>query len=219
MIDEIRLILVTTSEGRLDQKLYNQPINSLPAKCTLCGFPDINAVPQPYYIARSRASTSSSVSLAEMGNFLVKPIVKGIIEGISQSICTFYPTYYRNTEEVSNWSLAVPSALVDTGHIKDSIPRCPECGEPRSGHYGTQYEYNSSHSIAVDIAKSRNWMSGDRGWDVDLTRQHLISIRLYQLLKKLKLKGIFEVGGDTPLTSNENRWVKAKLAAFRNDEQ
>src|SRR3569833_2428176 len=183
MIDEIRLIWLTMTESRLDQKLYNQPINPLPAKCPVCGFPDLNAVPQPYYLARSRASTAASISLAEVGNFLVKDTVKDILEGISPTLCTFYPTYYRNTDEVTQWWLCVPTATVDSGHIKDNVPRCPECGEPRSGHYGSPNEYNSSHSVAVDFAKSRNWMSADRGWVVDLSRQHLVSVRLYQLLR------------------------------------
>lgn len=220
MSDEVRLIWVTGPEKRLDQDIHGQPLNPLPAKCPTCGFPDLNFVSQPYYVTRSRATTVAEILIAEVGNLLVRPRARAVIEHVSPSTCAFYTTRFRNSDEPSEWSLAVPVATVDTGRIKASVPRCEECGEPISGYYGSQYDHRPWQPVGVDIAKSRNWMSGERGWQLSISRQHLMSVRLYQLLKKLKIRGIEQVGvRDTRMNAREGRWVRGIQAELLAAEQ
>jgi hypothetical protein len=49
--------------------MFWDPINPLPRKCAKCGFPDLDFVPQPYFLVKSRAMSPNELALAEKGNF------------------------------------------------------------------------------------------------------------------------------------------------------
>ena len=52
---------VTCSDQRLDcRHSFDDPINPLPVSCPECGFPDLEHVPQPYALVKSRTKTSET---------------------------------------------------------------------------------------------------------------------------------------------------------------
>ena len=206
----MQTIDTTCSDQRLDEDGhdFDRPINQLPVSCPDCGFPDLDHVPQPYAVIKSRTKTSNEVSLAAYGNLLVTDRVKVVINIVAPGECEFFPTVFRKTDEVTNWHLAIPKRYGSTGSVLPTIPRCPSCGEPRSGHPGTQY-VNRQVVSDSDIAKARNWASCDSGWEAWLNRDVILSVRFLHLLKKVGAKGLFQAtcGEVTKPDSNDLQWI------------
>lgn len=224
----MRCVQVTGSDDRMDcRDMFYHPINPLPRKCAKCGFPDLDYIPQPYFLVRSRTMTPNEIALAESGNFLVRDRVRRVFELLAPARCTFYPTCYKETSEKTRWFLAVPTHQVATAKVDPSIPRCDACGEPRSAHPGTQWvEYlfgtprrNQPRGEGwtgvsdYEILKSATWGSSERGWDQWISRDLYLSIRLLHLLKKIKAKGSDEATCQKPVAPDkeESAWINEKL--------
>jgi hypothetical protein len=200
--------------------MFYDPINPLPRKCAKCAFPDLNHVPQPYYLVKSRTMSPNEMAPAENGNFLVRLRVRRVLEYLAPDQCRFFPTSYKGTVSETPWFLAVPARQVVTATVKPSIPRCDACGEPRSAHPGTQYEQwlwdnDSDH----DLLKSATWGSSESGWDKWISRDLFMSVRLFRLLKEIKAKGLDEATCGTPVqpTREEAEWIEEKLPILKAD--
>jgi hypothetical protein len=212
----MRCVQITGSDDRMDcREMFYDPLNPLPRKCATCGFPDLDHVPQPYFLVKSRTLTPNELALAENGSFFVRQRVRRVLEVLAPGQCSYFPTCYKGTSQETPWLLAVPSHQVVTGKVKASIPRCKACGEPRSAHPGTQW---SEHLFIYgdwdyDVLKSATWASSERGWDQWVSRDLFLSVRLFQLLRKIQAKGFYELGGEepTPPDKEESEWIKEKL--------
>jgi len=209
---------LTGSDTRLDcGELPEDPINPLPVWCSACGFPDLNHVPQPYRIVKSRAMTSNEAVPAAYGNLLVRERVRRVLEMVVPDACTFYPTVLGSKAEVSPWMLAVPRQQIPTGAVKASIPRCRECGEPRSAHPGSQWDtWNLRIEAPHDMFKSATWASSESGWDRWIDRELFMSARLFGLLERLDVKGLDEAFGtaaDRKAQQKEHKgWIDEQVA-------
>jgi SMI1 / KNR4 family (SUKH-1) len=210
---------------------FSDPINPLPVKCPRCGFPDLDHVPRPYFLVKSRAMTPNELAVAAVGNFFVRERVRRVFDLVIPGICTFYPTCYRGTTQVTPWSLVVPAHQLVTARVKPSIRRCEACGEPRSAHPGSQWsEYLFGKAPGkvppregwggesdYDVFKSATWGSSELGWDQWITRSFFLSVRLLHLLKQIKAKGFYQALFDKSLAPNEDEaaWVREKLRIFK----
>ena len=210
--------------------MFYDPINPLPKKCPKCGFPDLDHVPQPYFLVKSRTMTSNELAGAENGNFFIRERVRRVLDVLAPGQCTYYPTTYKGTSAKTPWLLAVPNHQVVTAKVTPSIPRCAACGEPRSAHPGSQWSESlfgrprprkpggeswtadSNH----DVLKSSTWGSSERGWDQWIFRDLFMSVRLLHLLKKIKAKGFHESTHEKPLSpdKDESAWINEKLQAL-----
>ncbi|BDI30039.1 hypothetical protein CCAX7_20900 [Capsulimonas corticalis] len=213
---------LTGSDTRMDSR-NSVLVNPLPQRCERCHFPDIDFVPQPYRLIDARTKNPNDLAPAELGNFLVRQRAKDVLEIVIPGQCAFYPTVLRKTGEQSSWFLAVPNGWIDTGQAKADIERCSACGEPKSAHWGSQYDYSQTLAPVsgdAEIFKAAHWSSSVREWSKDWTEQDwiyrhlLISPRLYHLLKQLKLKGLVEAtcGSETKPTSADQQWIAKKRA-------
>jgi hypothetical protein len=209
------------------REMFSDPINPLPRRCARCGFPDLDHVPQPYFVVKSRTLSPNELALAENGNFFVRDRVRQVLDLLAPGQCTFFPTCYQRTSEKTPWLLAVPNVQIATAKVDSSIPRCVACGEPRSAHPGTQWSEvlfgdsprdqargdgwtaESDH----ELLKSSTWGSSERGWDKWISRDLYISVRLLHLLKKIKVKGFHEATCQKPVApgKEESAWIKEKL--------
>lgn len=220
----MRCVEVATSDDRMDcRSMFYEPINPLPAKCRECGFPDLDFVPQPYFLVKSRTMSSNELAGAENGNFFVRERVLQVLELLAPGECTFYPTCYRGTMEQTPWLLAVPNRQVVQAKVDPAIPRCASCGEPRSAHPGTQWSESlfgtqirgegwiadSDH----EILKSATWGSCESGWKAWVSREFFVSVRLLHLFKKIKAGGFHEATCHQPVKPNaeEAAWIQEKL--------
>ena len=183
-------ITVTGSDDRMDcREMFYDPLNAPPTKCPVCGFPELDFVPQPYYLVRSRTLSPTEMAPAENGNFLVRGRVRRVLELLSPGQCQFFPTHYRGTSEETPWYLAVPTHQVVTARVDPVIPRCRACGQPRSAHPGSQYrEWLWDYQSEYDTLKSETWGSADTGWDKWVTRDLFLSVRLFRLLREIKTR-------------------------------
>lgn len=203
--------------------LFHDPINPLPKKCPACGFPDLDHVPQPYFLIKSRTITPNELAGAEKGNFLVRERVRRVLDLLVPGSCDYFPTCFKGTSQRTPWLLAVPKHQVATAKVDPAIPRCGSCGEPRSAHPGSQWsesllrehprEDGWSCDLDHDLLKSATWGSSERGWDQWLSRDLYMSVRLLHLLKKIKAKGFHEATTQKTTTPNkeESAWVKDQL--------
>lgn len=90
------------SDKRMDcANEWYEPINALPIQCDTCGFPDLDYVPQPYYLVKSKTKTANEFAVAEKGNFLVRDRVKKVLEAVAPNQCEYYPTTFRKTTETT----------------------------------------------------------------------------------------------------------------------
>lgn len=141
MAQAFRHIQMVGSDKRMDQRgNFNLSVNPLPTKCRLCTFPDLDFVPQPYFLAKG-IKDPNEIALAEMGNLFVRDRTRKILEAVAPGQCRYYPTHDLKTKVEAPWFLAVPCTLVRTAAVKESVPRCPECGEAKVAHPGSHYEY------------------------------------------------------------------------------
>ena len=212
----MRCISLTGSDNRMDcRDMFYDPVNSLPSRCDACGFPDLDHVPRPYYLIKSRTMSPNEMAPAENGNFFVRERVRGVLELIAPGQCEFYPTCFKGTTNETPWSLAVPVNQVVTGKVNPAIPRCKACGEPRSAHPGTQivervWDDNSEY----DVLKAATWGSSEAGWDKWIDRGLFMSVRLFRLLKQIKARGLDEVtcAEQTKANKEELAWIDERLA-------
>lgn len=213
----MRCVLIVGSDDRMDcRDMFYDPINPLPRKCARCGFPDLDHVPQPYSLVKSRSMSPNELALAENGNFFVRQRIRRVLNAVAPGQCVYFPTIYRGSTQETPWFLAVPNHQVVTGKVKPAIPRCEGCGEPRSSHPGSQWQPlgpQRSGESEYDVWKSSTWGSSERGWDQWISRDLFMSVRLLHLLKKIKAKGFYEAtcAKPTPPNKEESVWVKEKL--------
>ena len=224
----MRCVQVSTSDDRMDcREMFYDPINPLRKKCPTCGFPDLDHVPEPYFLVKSRTMTSNELAGAESGNFFIRDRVRQVLDILAPGQCIYYSTTYKGTSTKTPWLLAVPNHQVVTAKVNPSIPRCTECGEPRSAHPGTQWSESlfgrpprdQPHGEGwtadsdYDVLKSSTWGSSERGWDQWISRDLYLSVRLLHLLKKIKAKGFNEATCQKPISpdKDESAWISEKL--------
>lgn len=227
----MRCVAISSSDDRMDcREMFYDPINPLPKRCRKCGFPDLDHVPQPYFLVKSRTMTSNELAEAENGNFFIRERVRRVLDILAPGQCTYYPTTYKGTSETTPWLLAVPNHQVVTAKVNPSIPRCAACGEPRSAHPGTQWSESLFGRLRghqsrgegwtadsdYDVLKSSTWGSSERGWDQWISRDLFLSVRLLHLLKKIKAKGFHEATCQKPASPDkeESAWITDKLHAL-----
>ena len=211
----MRCIELGGSDNRMDRSgTFDDPINSLPTKCDACGFPDLDHVPQPYYLVKSRTMSPNEMVPAENGNFFVRDRVRSVLELLAPGVFGFYPTCYKGTSDHTPWHVAIPKHQVETAKVNPSIQRCDSCGEPKSAHPGTQYsEWLWNYDSDREALKSSTWGSSEMGWDKRISRDLFMSVRLFSLLKQIGAKGLDESTCDkiTPPNKDEMKWIKAQL--------
>jgi hypothetical protein len=228
----MRCVEVTGSDDRMDcGRMFYDPINPLPQKCLKCGFPDLDYVPQPYFLVKSRNMTPNELALAGYGNFLVRERVRRVLEILAPGQCSYFPTCYKGTSENTPWFLAVPNHQVVTAKVNPTIPRCDACREPRSAHRGTQWSEwlfdkpsrnqprgeGWTDESEFEVLKSSTWGSSERGWNQWISRGLYMSVRLSHLLKKIKARGFYEATCQKPATPNkeESAWIKEKIQVLK----
>ncbi len=218
----MRCIAVNGSDNRMDcRDLWWDPLNPIPKKCLTCGFPDLDHVPQPYYLRKSLTMTSSELASAAMGNLLVRDRVRRILELLVPGQCEFHPTCFTGTPDATPWTLAVPKHQVETALVDPAIPSCPTCKQPRSAHPGTQYaKWLWNFSSKYDVLKASTWGSSEEGWDKWMQRDTYMSVRLYHLLKKSGAKGLYEQTCDKETTpdNQESDWIREKIALLNQND-
>jgi hypothetical protein len=224
----MRCVQITGSDDRMDcRDMFDDPINPLPRKCATCGFPDLDHVPQPYFLVRSRTLSPNELALAETGNFFLRERVRRVLDLLAPGQCTFFPTCYKGTSEKTPWLLAVPNHQVATARVHPSIPRCTACGEPRSAHPGSQWTEmlfgrpprdqprgeGWTDESERELLKSSTWGSSQRGWGQWIFRNLYLSVRLLHLLKKIKARGFYEATCQKPVApdKDESAWIREKL--------
>jgi hypothetical protein len=218
----MRCIELVGSDDRMDcRDMFYDPINPLPPKCPKCGFPDLEHVPQPYFLVKSRTMSPNEMAPAENGNFFVRPRVRRVLELVAPGQCRYFSTSYKGTTAQTPWLLAVPAHQVVTATVKPSIPRCGACGEPRSAHPGTQFDqWLWDHQSEYDVLKSSTWGSSESGWDQWISRDLFMSARLFHLLGKVKAKGLDEARRGKPAQQpdkEDSAWIKEKLQILETD--
>ena len=212
----MRCIELTGSDNRMDCRgMFYDPINSLPTKCEACGFPDLDNVPQPYFLVKSRTMSPNEMAPAENGNIFVRDRIRSVLEVLAPDDLNFYPTTYKGTSDHTPWHLAVPKHQVVTAEVDPSIQRCDSCGEPRSAHPGTQFsEWLWNHDSDHEALKSSTWGSSEMGWDKWISRDVFMSVRLFSLLRHIKAKGLDESTCDKITSPNEDEatWIRTQLS-------
>jgi hypothetical protein len=220
----MRCVKISTSDDRIDcGDMFFNPINPLPRKCPKCGFPDLDHIPQPYFLVTSRTLNPNELAGAENGNFFIRERVRRVLDLLVPGLCTYFPTCYKSTSEQTPWRLAVPNHQVATAKVNPAIPRCDLCDQPRSAHPGTQWAESLlrayprkdgwSCELDHDIVKSGTWGSSERGWDQWIFRHLYVSVRLLNLFKMIKAKGFHETTCQktTSPDKDESAWIKEKL--------
>jgi hypothetical protein len=224
----MRCVQITGSDDRMDcRRMFRDPINPLPPKCSECNFPDLDYVPQPCFLVKSRALSPSELALAAHGNFFVRERIWRVLDTLAPGQCAYFPTCFDATTEKSPWLLAVPNHQVVTAKVNPLIPRCQVCGEPRSAHPGTQWSERLfgtprrdlqrgegwTGQSDYDILKSSTWASSEKGWDQWISRALYLSVRLLHLFKTIKAKGFYEATCQKPIAPDkeESAWIKEKL--------
>ncbi len=225
------------SDRRMDQKgSWDLPANPLPVRCGTCGFVDTDFVPEPYLLAKGTTS-QDEMALAEMGNLLVRERVRKALELVCPGQCEFHPTFHQKSGEPTDWYLAVPRSRVRTAAVRESVPRCPTCGEPKVAHPGSHYEYVEPEPVEQDVFKSLNWSSAESigeetpwyrmhvlGWKgkekgepgrwtrISLDRSLHFSVRLEALLKTMGARGLVRsMGQKAKAGPADQAWVHAAM--------
>jgi hypothetical protein len=213
------------------QDMFLRPINGLPAKCSKCGFPDLDFIPQSYFVVKSKSLAPNELAMAANGNFFVRARIREVLELIAPDQCSYFPTQFKGSTEATPWYLAVPKHQVATAKVKPSIRRCKSCGEPCSAHPGTQYSewlfnpkadgrrYSGwTGESEFHILKSSTWASSDEGWDKWISRELFMSVRLLHLLRKINAKGFYEATCSKPTLpdKDESSWVGAQVERLKN---
>jgi hypothetical protein len=166
--EAVRCCMMSGPDSSMDQFGDSlKPANPMSIKCPHCTMPDINSVPQPYFLVKGMASPME-ISSAQMGNFLVRDRVRQILEIAVPKACEFLPTTDKKTKKQTPWSLVVPRMIIETPGMKRSSPVCVQCGEPKLG-----YSYQNSvwdqmkrfDTKGVDVFKSAGWYANNTAED------------------------------------------------------
>lgn len=221
---------------------FRVDVNSLPIKCDYCTFPDLDFVPSPYLLARGLAS-SAEISVLDLGNLVVRPRVRDVLIEVLGDQIECRPTCHWKSKEPTEWTVIVPRAIRPSlaVTVKSTVPRCPNCGEPRTAHGSQQVPTGVPDPVMdQDIFKARFWWSyeqvGEKAtyywmhvlklkeapkprdgvWTrIMLSREVTVSVRLYKLLKALKVVGLVaRLGVVPPATADDEEWVRQKLAVL-----
>ena len=121
----MRCFELTGPDERMDcRSLADEPLNPLPQLCGKCGFPELDHVPQPYLLIRSRTMSPHELALAENRNFFVRPRIRRVLEVLAPRQCLFFPTSHEQTASPTPWFLVCRKNLVATATGKHSIARC-----------------------------------------------------------------------------------------------
>lgn len=209
------------------REMFYDPINPLPRKCPECAFPDLEHIPQPYYLVKSRTMSPNELAGAENGNFFIRERIRRVLDVVIPNLCRYYPTCYKGTSVQTPWLLAVPQHQVATAKVDPTIPRCGTCGEPGSAHPGSQWTESLllayprkdgwSCELDHDILKSATWGSSEDGWDKWISRRLYLSVRLLNLLKKIKASGFHEATCQktTLPDQDETKWIEDKIELLK----
>jgi hypothetical protein len=138
-----------------------EPANPLPIKCPHCTFPDLNFVPQPYFLTKGVSSPAETAN-AHFGNFFVRERLKRILELAVPGACAFYPTIERKGNKPAPWWLAVPQRTLEIPVPKPTPPFCPKCYEPKLWAFAmgpVWAEMCHYDTGGVDVFKSLAWYS------------------------------------------------------------
>jgi len=218
--NNIRLSSITCSDKRLDIldniKLLDLPVNKYELKCRVCEFPNIDLIPNPYFIAKNRDFSGVEIMKADLGNLLISDRLKQIFEILFENQLVFFQTYILNSKITTKWWLAIPTNMIINGKVKNYVKKCKSCSEPLSAHPGYQYEFwIEDIESTFDIIKSKNWHSIDENdWKQSwIDRDILLSVRLISLLKRIKANGIYQFSNSKykKLTEEEKKWVENSL--------
>ncbi|MFO0892981.1 MAG: SMI1/KNR4 family protein [Isosphaeraceae bacterium] len=226
-------------DRHLDTTGYvDDPLNRLPVKCAHCTFPDLDHVPQPYLLGRG-LDRPVDIAPANLANFLVRDWARRILEVCCPGQCEFYTTTDKKSKQTIPWHLAVPVHRIALGRAMAEVSRCPACGEPKTCH-SKEFEFDGPATIEWDVAKSLGWLSHNYTIGLERDRAHLratygpgaevnardtgwarqriyrnlyVSLRLELLLKKLRIKGMTRVAGETGVANPEDKaWVDEQIA-------
>lgn len=223
---------------------FDVNVNKLPPRCDYCTFPDLDFVPTPYALARG-IDSSKEIEALSQGNLVVRPRVREILAAAVGEQITFHPTCHWKTRMPTAWSLAAPNAIQPNLAFapRADIPTCPKCGQPRTGH-GTHWVSTGlpNPPMTADICKTASWMSYEQTGEqagyywmhvlklkqpptpregvwtrLGVSRGLFLSLRLYTLLRELKVIGLVPAGGtvkERP-TASDRQWIEEKLAILR----
>ena len=87
----MRCVKISTSDDRMDcRNMFYDPINPLPRKCLKCGFPDLDHVPQPYFLVKSRTMGPNELAGAENGNFFIRERVRRVFDLLVPELCATF---------------------------------------------------------------------------------------------------------------------------------
>ena len=87
------------SDKQMDQREpFGIPVNPIPVKCPRCTFPELDFIPQPYFLAKG-TSNPNETDQAELGNFFVRQRSRQIIEAVTPGQCHFFPTHDFKTKK------------------------------------------------------------------------------------------------------------------------
>jgi hypothetical protein len=212
------------------------PPNALPVKCGTCRFPDIDFVPSPYLLVRGLESSKEFVP-TNLGNVVVRERVRRVLEAVAPGEVRFVPTAGAKTKQPASWWLAVPVTRVRLHDVKASVPRCPDCGEPKVAHPGSHFVplAKPPGPIAVEMFKDEAWGSSEKtteDWDWSpgqprgplgrppwtrrsLSRDLWMSVRLEALLKRLKVVGVQRsIAYKEKPSPADLQWVDRQIAAL-----
>jgi hypothetical protein len=237
VVCEAGYVEMSGSDSRMDQAgNFDWPSNEWPVQCKHCTFPDIDFVPQPYWLTKGIAAPGD-MAPAELGNFFVRERTQKILEAVAPGACRYYPTQDKKTSRPTEWRLAVPAKLVRTADVDKRVPRCPKCGEPRAVHPGSHFRLCPIKPGGAEVFKSEQWGSSESigeksGWywmhilglkqapkapphqwtRLSLSRDLFFSNRLYLLVKTLKLKGFaYSAFHEFHPTAADKAWVDEQL--------
>lgn len=196
------VLLHAGHQERLDcRNMECDIVNPLPVICAACGHCDLDHVPQPYALVKSKTLAPNEVELAHAGNLLVRDRIKQVLELVAPGQCKFYPTVYQKTSDITPWHLAVPQHQVEAATLGGPLRFCNHCGQPADVHPGTHYRdihfgyvYPNrkksdryTNESKYDILKTSTWYSsGPRAYP-ESSRNLYLSVRLLNLLKSIQV--------------------------------
>jgi len=217
----IRLSTICCSDRRMDildtNCMLDTPINKYEIVCEECKFPNIDKIPEPYYIAKNRNFSGIEIIEADLGNLFISDRLKQVFDILLPNQCSYRKTFVEGSTITTKWWLAIPNNLVLNGEVKKSVKRCINCNQPLYAHPGSQYEFwENDIENSFDIIKSINWYStDDKDWKKSwIGRDLFLSVRLISLLKKIGAKGIYQNAFSKykQLTKTEKLWVELSLS-------
>ena len=203
----LAVVEMTGPDTRMDQfGTRDEPANRLPVKCPHCTMPDLDAVAEPYLLAKGFASPAEHAP-AEVGNFLVRERMRKILELAAPGQCTFHPTAEKKSKKRADWFLAVPAHTIEVpGMVEhdEKRERCKKCKEPKLGHTvygkGGHVALKNGMTAGVDVFKSKQWYAGQTAED------SLNGVNAYRKKEKMEPLPWSEYGLTPP--PHPQRWTR-----------